>query len=234
MTAIIISSHIFETGIIPPPEVHIIRYPDSGRIENSTKAHPDLRICKITESLAVVSPDLPDSFITALNDFGIETVKGEKIPFGKYPDDIPYNCAVTGNFAVHNFKYGDPVLVKTLKKLNKKLIDVKQGYSKCSVCFAGDNNVITEDPEIAQAVKDNGYKSLLIGRGCVKFDGFDYGFFGGATGFIDPDILLVNGLLSTHKSSEIITDFTKANNIRIIELNQGHITDTGSMIVFNI
>ncbi|HNW81790.1 MAG TPA: hypothetical protein PKG52_02760 [bacterium] len=234
MTAIIISSLIFETGIIPSLEVYIIRYPDSGRIKNSTKAHPDLRICKVTESLAVVSPDLPQYFIDEMNYSGIEIIKGEKIPFGKYPDDIPYNCAVTENFAVHNFKYCDPVIVSTLKKLNKKLIDVKQGYSKCSICFTGKNTVITEDPEIAQAVKNNGFQSLLIGRGSIKLEGFDYGFFGGATGFIEPDTLLINGSLSTHKSAGIITDFAKANNIRIVELNQDHITDTGSIIVFNI
>lgn len=231
ITVVLSSSVKIDNGL---ENCHIIRYPASERILNSTADHPDLRICRITGSLAVVSPDLPDSFITALNNLGIETVKGEKIPFGKYPDDIPYNCAVTENFAVHNFKYCDPVIVSTLKKLNKKLIDVKQGYSKCSVCFAGKNTVITEDPEIAQAVNDNGYRSLLIGRGSIRLEGFDYGFFGGATGLIEPDTLLINGKLSTHKSCELITKFTKENNITIVELNKDHITDAGSIIVFNI
>lgn len=212
--------------------LQIIRYPDSNLILNSTKSHPDLRICKITESTAVVSPDLPEYFLDKLKYSGIDIIRGEKIPFGKYPDDIPYNCAVTDTFAVHNFKYCDPVIVRTLKKLNRKLINVKQGYSKCSVCFAGKNNVITEDSEIAQKIRDYGHKSLLIGRGSIKLEGYQYGFFGGATGFIFPDILLVNGKLSTHKSAEIIRAFTETNKLKIIELNQNIITDTGSIITF--
>ena len=91
---------------------------------------------------------------------------------------------------------------------NKTIIDVKQGYSKCSVCICKHNTIITDDISIFNnLLQYDDIKSLLVEKGTVKIDKYDYGFIGGCCGLIDKDLLLFNGDLSMHSDFDKIKNF---------------------------
>ena len=81
---------------------------------------------------------------------------------GKYPLDIPYNVCVVGNKALHNFKYTDNIVKFYLERHEYELINVEQGYTKCSTCVLDDNTCITSDIGIAKALLDHGVDTLFV------------------------------------------------------------------------
>ena len=95
-----------------------------------------------------------------------------------YPDDCLLNFADIGEYIICNRSILTEEIVKYLP--NKAIIDVKQGYSKCSVCICGYNTIITDDKSVYNAVLQyNNINSLLIEKGSVRINKYDYGFIGG-------------------------------------------------------
>lgn len=146
-----------------------------------------------------------------------------------YPNDCLLNFADVGDFIICNESIMTKNIVDVLP--NKQIIDVKQGYSKCSVCICGRNTIITDDISIYNAVSQYGnIKSLLIKKGSVRLSGYDYGFIGGCCGLIDKDLLFFNGDLSFHTDCAKIIDFLYENNVKYICIKGKPLTDIGSVI----
>ena len=146
-----------------------------------------------------------------------------------YPNDCLLNFADIGDYIICN----KAILTKEIVELlpNKQIIDVKQGYSKCSVCICKYNTIITDDISIYNAVLQyDNIKSLLVEKGSVRIDKYDYGFIGGCCGLIDKDILLFNGDLSTHSDFDKIKNFLYDNNVKYIDIKGKPLTDIGSII----
>ncbi len=195
------------------------------KLHKAVDGHTDLQIVKVLDSFIVC----PEHFDYYKEKLGINLISGKTELSEKYPYDIPYNMAVFGKFAVHNFQFADFVLRECIKRKFLFEIETKQGYSKCSICVVSDNAIITEDENIFKAVSGYNIDVLKIDKGSVKLNGFNYGFFGGATGLLD-NTLFVNGELKYHTDSERIKQFCKKHNTDIIELKCGEITDIGSIL----
>ncbi len=146
-----------------------------------------------------------------------------------YPDDCLLNFADIGDYIICN----KSILTKEIVDLlpNKQIVDVKQGYSKCSVCIVKHNTIITDDISIYNAVShyDN-VKSLLIEKGSVHIDKYGYGFIGGCCGLIGKDLLLFNGDLSKHTDFDKIKSFLYDNGVNYIDIKGKTLTDIGSII----
>ena len=146
-----------------------------------------------------------------------------------YPNDCLLNFADIGDFIICNKSILTEEVEKYLPK--KEIIDVKQGYSKCSVCICKHNTVITDDISIYNALShyDN-INSLLVEKGSVRINKYDYGFIGGCCGLINKELLLFNGDLSTHSDFDKIQKFLYDNNIKYIDIKGKPLTDIGSII----
>lgn len=146
-----------------------------------------------------------------------------------YPNDCLLNFADIGDFIICNKSILTEEIANKLPK--KKIIDVKQGYSKCSVCICKHNTVITDDISIYNALShyDN-INSLLVEKGSVRINKYDYGFIGGCCGLINKELLLFNGDLSTHSDFDKIQKFLYDNNIKYIDIKGKPLTDIGSII----
>ena len=106
-----------------------------------------------------------------------------------YPNDCLLNFADIGDYIICNKTILTEQIVELLP--NKPIIDVKQGYSKCSVCICGYNTIITDDISIYNAVLQyDNINSLLIEKGSVHINKYDYGFIGGCCGLIDKNTRL--------------------------------------------
>lgn len=153
-------------------------------------------------------------------------IKNIKSP---YPSDCLLNFADIGDYIICNKSILKEKIVDLMPL--KEVIDVKQGYSKCSVCICKRNTVITDDISIHNAVSQyDNIKSLLVEKGSICINKYDYGLIGGCCGLIDKDLLLFNGDLSTHSDFDKIQKFLYDNNIKYIDIKGKPLTDIGSII----
>lgn len=146
-----------------------------------------------------------------------------------YPNDCLLNFADIGDYIICNKSILTESIVGFLP--DKTIIDVKQGYSKCSVCICKHNTIITDDISIYNAVShyDN-INSLFVEKGSVRINKYDYGFIGGCCGLIDKNVLLFNGDLSTHSDFDKIKKFLYDNGVNYIDIKGKQLIDIGSII----
>lgn len=186
--------------------------------------HTDMQLYHLGENRFISAPEVYGYYKLLLPESLI--IKGSKSLSGKYPHDVPYNAVVVGNYLICNAKYTAPEITENS---GKTLINTAQGYAKCSVCAVGKNAVITSDDGIYNAAKK--YMDVLkIEPGYIRLNGVSYGFIGGATGLIAPDILAVNGDIKTHPDCGNITAFCKNHRVDILSLKKNIMEDVGSII----
>lgn len=161
----------------------------ASEITGETAYHPDLVMCRLG-----ISDDAP--VISAEDDTRCCVRDG-------YPRDVFFNAACTGEFFIHNLKYTSPQLLKAAAGM--KHINVRQGYTKCSVVIVDEKSIITYDKGIYRACRDH-FSVLLVRPGFVRLRGYDTGFIGGASGRVGDEIVF-NGDLSHHPDFDEICDF---------------------------
>lgn len=188
--------------------------------------HADMLCCVINGHCCIVAPG-QEKLKAELEKNSFEVLFSAPLK-EKYPGDILLNVALSDKYAVGNFKYTDKLLLEKIQQ--KTLINVNQGYAKCSVCFINENAVITEDESIAEALAENNVDVLLISKGDIYLSEKHYGFFGGSTGKISKDKLAVTGSLSYHKDGKKIRAFAEKYGVEIIELTKGKIKDVGGIV----
>ncbi|MBQ4572670.1 MAG: hypothetical protein IJA80_05285 [Clostridia bacterium] len=146
-----------------------------------------------------------------------------------YPNDCLLNFADIGDYIICNKSILTKEIIDLLPK--KAIIDVKQGYSKCSVCICKSNTIITDDISVYNAVLQyDNINSLLVEKGSVHINKYDYGFIGGCCGLIDKNTLLFNGDLTLHSDFDKIKKFMYDNDVNYIDIKGKPLTDIGSII----
>lgn len=148
----------------------------------------------------------------------------------EYPRDVLLNCVILGRKLVCNVDTVSPTVLKYFTEKEFLIINVKQGYTKCSVLPVSDNAFITDDPSIAAACSSAGVDVLTVSKGCVKLDGFDYGFIGGASGKISDDTVAFCGDINTHPDSDEIIKFLEKYGLTPLSLDNNQLYDIGSII----
>lgn len=189
--------------------------------------HADILANYVGKSIFLVDENQVElcSFIKN-NDGKSVVIENIKSP---YPNDCLLNFADIGDYIICNKSILSEQIVKYLPQ--KEIIDVKQGYSKCSVCICKQNTVITDDISIYNALSQySDIKSLLVEKGSVHINKYDYGFIGGCCGLIDKDLLLFNGDLSTHTDFDKIKNYLYDNGVNYIDIKGKPLTDIGSII----
>ncbi len=163
-----------------------------------------------------------------INNNGGKSVIIENIQ-SPYPNDCLLNFADIGDYIIGNKSILTDEIVKYLP--SKPIIDVKQGYSKCSVCICKRNTIITDDISVYNAVLQyDNINSLLIEKGSVHINKYDYGFIGGCCGLINKNVLIFNGDLSLHSDFDKIKNFLYDNGVDYIDIKGKPLTDIGSII----
>ncbi len=168
-----------------------------------------------------------------------ENLFKELVPFVKvipeklgndYPSDVLLNCAVVGRNLICNVDTVSQTVLKYLKEKGFSVINVKQGYSKCSVVPVSDNALITDDPSIEKECKKAGIDVLCVSKGSVVLKGFDYGFIGGASGRISCDTVAFCGDIDTHTDAAMIKEFLQEHFMKYLSLDDNKLYDIGSII----
>ncbi len=148
----------------------------------------------------------------------------------KYPNDVRLNCTVIGNKIICNEKTVSKDIIEYAYKNDYIIINVNQGYSKCSVCVINENSIITDDESIYTAAGNFLNDVVLISKGSIVLKGYNYGFIGGCCGKIDENVIAFNGRIDSHKDCNKIIDIMQKYNYDCIELTNDRLTDIGGIL----
>ncbi len=169
-------------------------------------------------------------FVKILTNSGLKVflTKSKIIP--KYPYNIALNHIIIGKTFIGNVRYTDKNIIQYCKENNFKIINVNQGYTKCSTAIINENAVITSDNGIYKACINNKIDALKIDFGYISLYGYDYGFIGGCCGKLNKYTLAFTGKVSEHKNYKEIKSFLHNYNINILELSNKPLIDIGSIV----
>lgn len=210
--------------------LEVIKSIKCEEVDESIAYHPDIVLHPIDYNTLIVAPNVYEYYKDKLQKKGIKLIKGEHFLGREYPADIAYNVGRLNNIAIHNFKYTDEVLKFYLKKGNLTLVNVKQGYSKCSLAIVNEKSAITSDRPIYEKLTSLGYNILLIEAGYISLEGQKYGFIGGTNGSLSNSESIISGSLDHHPNKNQILNFYKENNVKLTFLSSKNILDIGTII----
>lgn len=213
--------------------LRVIKTIGHEKVDNAIRFHPDLVMHPIDHNSLVIEPSVFDYYKECFSKTKIKIIRGERKLSQKYPLDISYNVGRIENLVIHKLKYTDEVLKYHLKKRNLEFVNIKQGYTKCSMAIVGKREVITSDRIIDKTLQSFGINSLLISPGFIDLEGHDYGFIGGCTGNLSDEEVLISGNLKKHPDLLKIEEFLNRFNKKTSYLSKKKINDIGSIIALN-
>ena len=205
--------------------IHVIEVQRSSSVLDGLSSHADMHFLHLGGPELYISQDqaINQTKLTALG-FDVHVLKA---PLCKdYPLDVPLNAAVIGDNVFLNQK----TICKEINFTGKNIIDVKQGYSKCSICAVSSNAIITDDIGIHDSAIKVGFDSLLIEKGDIVLKGMNYGFIGGCCGLISKDTMLFNGDIKTHRNCDMIKGFLSNYGINPVSIGNYQLTDIGGIL----
>lgn len=204
-----------------------VEMPSHEKLYEAVRYHADMLCCAVGDTL-IVAPSLYDYVLFAAPELKKQVIKGSTYLKASYPDNIAYNVAFIGSYAVHNTHYTDPQLKNVIDDKGYEWVSVKQGYTNCMLCRVGDRSAITSDPGLARALKAKGLDILQIDAGHIELSGLDYGFIGGASMCIGR-VIYFFGSLKTHPQGTEIREFIHKKGYKTVELGNTKLVDIGSV-----
>ena len=193
---------------------HVLeRVSSENIVDPAISCHPDVFLCKMGAA------DDARVFSAAAGDLGRD-----------YPQDCAFNAACTGKYFIHNLKATNKRLLAAAQAMGMTLIDVRQGYTKCSTVIVDENAIITYDEGIAKAcAKYPDLEVLLVSPGFVRLDGYDTGFIGGCSGRVGNEVIF-NGDLFAHPDFSRILPFIESRGLTCRWFADYKLTDIGSIL----
>ncbi len=206
--------------------IRVLPVQSDKRLPVNYNAHPDLHYMHYGQSVlySINEPTAGE----LKGKFDLHIIK-DKVG-NKYPYDVSTNAVRLNNLFICNEKSVSKEILEKAYKDNLEIINVKQGYTKCSICIVDENSIITDDESIYKSVQNFINDVLLISKDSIRLKGTNYGFIGGCTGKIDNNTIAFNGRIDSHKDSNLIIDFLDKHNCKFKELLNERLTDIGSML----
>ena len=203
--------------VLPSAEVSSLPEP--------VRFHPDMALVCV-EDVYIVEKTAYSYYREKLPDCRLK--RGETALSGNYPMDIAYNVLISGKNVFAKEERMDPVLKWILAEKGYRITYVNQGYAACSA-IAAENCIITADNTIAKAAEARDIPVLQISPGDVVLKGYDYGFIGGASGYIDGTLYFF-GDITKHRDYSRIARFLEKYHIPFDYIPDFPLTDVGRLI----
>lgn len=208
--------------------IEVIKTVKHKNLYEAVCGHPDMQLHHLGGDEFVCEPSVFDYYKKILPKATL--INGDTKISCEYPFDIAYNGAACGNYFFHNLKFTESNIYEYYKANGVKLINVKQGYTKCSVCILSESALITSDRMIAKKAVEEGLDALFFDSSEIMLPGLSNGFIGGICGLIDKNVLAVNGDILLTKNGEEFSLFCERHGIEILPLHSQMPVDIGSII----
>ncbi len=215
---------LLERGFSP------VLLPEYPRLQKGVSSHPDMLfffykrkyIC--TKEYFMIAKDVTE----LLSQMGYSPVISNETPSPEYPHDVIFNALMIGKYIFGNEKALSKSLIELAEAEGVEIVNVKQGYTKCSVCKVSENAIITADKGIAKEASLRGIDVLTVSPEGVLLNGYDCGFIGGASGS-DQDAVYFCGDIMTHPDGAQLSDFCRAHGKECISLSDEPLFDVGTL-----
>lgn len=201
----------------------VIALPAFEVLDAPVASHPDMLIFPLQHTL-LTHEDYYRENCGLLGPFPIETTS--ELISGTYPQDVLFNALEMrcGIFC------REKSISERIRRCGKKIINVAQGYSRCAACKVDSEALITADPSIAAAARENGIQVLEITEGNISLPGYSCGFIGGCSVRIGNEMLFT-GDITNHPDYPAITAFLHKHGCKPVCLSENVLTDYGGFIL---
>ncbi|MBO5934380.1 MAG: hypothetical protein J6Q94_02720 [Clostridia bacterium] len=206
----------------------IVKFQNNPDVDIRVAHHADLSFFFDGKDTLFIANEMAE-YYDRLNKYCKNIVVLNKKLRSDYPGDVLLNCVCTGKHFICNPETVSTEIIAKMYKAGYNIINVKQGYTKCSVVPVNDNAIITDDESVYKECIKSGLDVLKISKGSVELPGFEYGFIGGATGKTAHDEIIFNGDITKHPDYKNIDLFLKKYNVRYVYFS-GNLEDIGSII----
>ena len=209
----------------------IIQLPPDTSLPEAVNGHSDLLIFKLDNKLVTRKSyyrTAKEKIDLICDKSALELILSDAEAGDHYPNDCGLCAAVSGRNIICRKASADGEIMHLAEDLGYNLLNVPQGYSKCSCAVLSDGAIITADKGIAKVASENGIDALLITEGNIELPGYSYGFIGGATGLCG-NILYFCGNLKSHPDHKAIEEFAKKHDTECISLSDEKLYDVGSI-----
>lgn len=207
--------------------IETVKIKSSPFLPKPINSHADLQILHLKNNLLFSQKEHLFEGLANKN-FNLQSIS--QSPNNKYPDDSRLNCALIGNKLICNKKTVAKEILEFAELNGLTVINVNQGYARCSICIVDENSIITDDKSIFAAAQNFLNDTLYVSKNSIRLVGYDYGFIGGCCGKINKNVMAFNGRIESHSDYKQIIDFMDKHNIKIIELNNERLTDIGGIL----
>lgn len=212
----------------------IIKVKKNKNVYNEISSHTDIFCIKIDDTVIfqkdAISGNLDNTYVS---------IYGDKVG-SSYPDCAKYNVCINHNYAIHNFKITNKVILDVLKQKNYNLINVKQGYSRCSILPLGNKCLITSDKGIYNELLKYGFDMLFLDPEDLDIKLYKEdnsyssmsGFIGGCS-CIMGDTVVFFGDIDRFKCKDKLVNYIKSKGFNIKDFKNMDVIDYGSCIFLN-
>lgn len=200
----------------------------STNVRQGIQNHADLVFCPLTTDKFLLTKE-QKLLKTKLISLGYNTVTIDEDLSLDYPNDVFINCVIIGKHIFYNPKTVSTKIHDFIKSSDLIEVSVRQGYTKCSIAPVSIDSFITDDISIGSRGAEFGFDVLVIDKGDIRLQNFDYGFIGGATGKIAEDKILITGKAENLTDCDKIKKFLYKHDVELIELTDGPVEDIGSI-----
>lgn len=151
----------------------------------------------------------------------------------KYPESVALNAALIGTKLFCNRKSLHAEVKKYCDLNNIEIINVKQGYTKCSTLILNDSAIITDDNNIDITAQQEDISVLKISKGDIYLSENAVGFIGGASAKIGNTVYFF-GDISKCRDYIKITDFIEKHGLSIDIIKSCRLSDIGGIVLINL
>ena len=198
------------------------------RLYEEINGHPDIIACHIGNT-TIIEPIIYDKIKDIL--YGYDIIKGKTKLSSNYPNNIAYNVVITNNSLIGKLDNIDENILKIAKQKNLELINVNQGYARCSTVTINEI-IITSDISIYNILKQKDEKVYYIPIRDIFLSERYYGFIGGASAVIDNKLIFFGNIEKSICFKEI-KEILDRHKIEYDIAFDDRLCDYGSMITLN-
>ena len=204
--------------------------PNNPDVDERLSGHADLSILHMGGNRLLMASHLKGSvFSEKLEAFGCKLSFLKKPQGADYPKDAGLNLGLMGEYLICNPKTAAKEAIEQAH-IGRRLVQTRQGYSRCATCFVDRSALITEDAGIAASAERTGLAVLRIQPDAVSLPGFSHGFLGGASFLLSAHRLAFTGSLDHHPDRDRILTFLRERGVEPIYLTDHLIFDIGSAV----
>lgn len=201
---------------------HVCFLPPSPFLSHPVSTHPDMLAFQHGDKI-ILGREYYGQNRALIDYYSLPIIIANADARSPYPTEIAFDCFYLDDILFCKEKYTP----SDIKSRFSKVVNVKQGYAKCSSLVLPGKGVITDDEGIAAAVKKEGYDSVTVPCDEIMLPGYDRGFIGGAS-FVYNDTVLFTGDFTRLSCNREISDFCSNHRYTIESLTSDAVFDCGS------